>query len=76
MKTNTQNEHGILNGISSRYNNLCSILYGWYDQVPGLIGNVERVRYSSGLNATGGPSAKKDGSMVGLEVFFYQIVIQ
>ena len=57
-------------GFRVGYNNLCSISYGWYDQVPGLIGNVERVRYSSGLNATGGPSAKKDGSMVGLEVFF------
>ena len=44
----------------------------WYDQVPGLIGNVERVRYSSGLNAIGGPSAKKDGSIVGLKVILYQ----
>ena len=37
------------------------------DLIPGLIGNVESVRYSSGLNATGGPSAKKDGSIVGLK---------
>ena len=44
-----------------------------YDHIPGLIGNVESVRYSSGLNATGGPSAKNDGSIVGLKygIFYF-----
>ena len=45
-----------------------------YDHIPGLIGNVESVRYSSGLNATGGPSAKKDGSIVGLKYSFFLVL--
>ena len=53
--SNTRNENGISDTITNGF--LCPILYGWYDQVPGLIGNVERVRYSSGLYAIGGPSA-------------------
>ena len=46
------------------------MIYYMWNLIPGLIGNVESVRYSSGLNATGGPSAKNDGSIVGLNIIF------